>query len=92
MININEGLRLDFDRKFHDKRLAKRGALIMSELLHSHNSSIRQSFSSRAKQKAVYRFLNNENVSEEALVDSCCERISSLSKGKHLLVINDTTK
>lgn len=64
----------------------------MSELLQSNSSSIRQSFSSKSKQKAVYRFLNNENVSEGELIESCCERTSLLSARKHLLVVNDSTE
>lgn len=64
----------------------------MNDLLQSKTSSIRQSFTSKAKQKSVYRFLGNENVTEGELVESCCERTFELSKGKHVLVINDTTE
>ena len=64
----------------------------MNDLLQSKTSSIRQSFSSRGKQKAAYRFLNNDNVTEEDLVESCTARTSALSSGKHLLVVNDTSE
>jgi len=64
----------------------------MNELLQSKTSSVRQSFSSRSKQKAVYRFLSNDNVTEEELIASCTERTSLLSEGKHVLVLNDTTE
>lgn len=61
-------------------------------MLHTHTSSVRQSFSNKAKQKGVYRFLNNEKVTEEELIESCCERCRLLSVGKHVLVLNDTTE
>lgn len=64
----------------------------MTELLQSKSSSIRQSFGSKSKQKAVYRFLNNENVGERELIASCTERTSLMSAGKHLLVLNDTSE
>ena len=64
----------------------------MTELLQSKSSSIRQSFGSKSKQKATYRFLNNENVSEKELIDSCAERTSLLCQGKHVLVVNDTSE
>lgn len=92
MIEQYAGMRINFAGKFQDTRLAKRGALIMSDLLQSRNSSIRQSFSNKGKQKGVYRFLNNQNVTEEELIESCAERASLLCKGKHLLVVNDTTE
>jgi hypothetical protein len=36
--------------------------------------------------------LNNGNVTEQQLIDSCCERIKILCKDKHVLVLNDTTE
>lgn len=55
------------------------------------SSSIRQSFPDRASQKACYRFLNNEKVSESALIEELTKRSGSLTSGRHLLIIQDTT-
>jgi hypothetical protein len=64
----------------------------MNSLLHGSNSTVRQLSKSRAEQKAFYRFLINENVTEEELASCCCERTASLCAGKHLLVINDSSE
>ncbi|CAF3416020.1 unnamed protein product [Rotaria socialis] len=64
----------------------------MKSLFSSRESSIRQLSDDAAQQKGAYRFLNNEKVSEEALIESCCERTKILCKDKHLLVLNDTTE
>jgi hypothetical protein len=54
-------------------------------------SSIRQCFPDRASQKACYRFLNNEKVSESALIEELAKRCGSITSGRHLLIIQDTT-
>jgi len=64
----------------------------MNRLFTSRHSSIRQTADTKAEQKAMYRFLANENVSETELIESCLERTSSLCKDKHLLVLNDTSE
>jgi hypothetical protein len=64
----------------------------MKALFSSQDSSIRQSSDNLAQQKGTYRFLNNENVTEQELIDSCCDRTKILCKDKHLLVLNDTTE
>jgi hypothetical protein len=64
----------------------------MKSLFSSQQSSIRQASKNRAEQKATYRFLENENVTEQELIDACCERTKMLSKGKNVLVLNDTTE
>ena len=64
----------------------------MNSLYLSRSSSIRQSCENFGEQKGVYRFLNNEKVSEEALIEICCENTKKLCKDRHLLVLNDTTE
>lgn len=64
----------------------------MKSLFSSQESSIRQASNDRAAQKAAYRFLDNENVTEQELISACCERAEILSKGKNVLVLNDTTE
>lgn len=57
----------------------------------SYHYSIRESFPDWASQKGCYRFLNNEKVSEEALVSEMTQRCSRLCPGRHLVVVQDTT-
>lgn len=64
----------------------------MKSLFAGQNSSIRRSANTKAEQKATYRFLENEKVTEQELIESCCERTSELCNGKHLLVLNDTSE
>ena len=87
-----QSLDLDFSNKFGDLRLCKRGSTIMRSLLSGQNSSIRQLSGDKAKQKAMYRFLENEQVTESELVECCLDRTGTLSKGRHVLVLNDTTE
>lgn len=87
-----DSLSLDFSNKFGDLRLSKRGTTIMNSLLLGQSCSIRQLSSDRAKQKGMYRFLDNEQVREEDLIAACQERTGSLCNDRHLLVLNDTTE
>ncbi|OYU83998.1 MAG: IS4 family transposase [Flavobacterium sp. BFFFF2] len=64
----------------------------MNSILHGQNSSIRKISDSRSEQKAAYRFLNNEMVTEQELIESCYERSSCICEGRHVLVLNDTTE
>jgi hypothetical protein len=64
----------------------------MKSLFTGQNSSIRRSTNTRAEQKGTYRFLENEKVTEEELIESCCERTSELCKDRHVLVLNDTSE
>lgn len=64
----------------------------MNSLFSGQNSSIRRISSNRAEQKATYRFLENEKVTEQELIKICCERTSELCKGRNLLVLNDSTE
>lgn len=92
MSTLYSGMELDFSNKFRDTRLAKRAASIMRSLVLGQNSSIRRSTDTKAEQKATYRFLENAKVTEQELIESCCERTSELCKDKHLLVLNDTSE
>jgi hypothetical protein len=64
----------------------------MNSLFSSQKSCISQASKNRAEQKAAYRFLENENVTEQELIDACCQRTEILSQGKNVLVLNDTTE
>jgi hypothetical protein len=78
--------------KFGDKRLDKR-AMSLTALLHfSQSSSIHGITQTEAEQKAAYRFLANEKVEEQILIDTIKERSSYLCIDKDVLVIQDSTE
>lgn len=80
----------NYTGKFGDKRLEKRAKSLWDTLAENPGSTIRRLANNRAEQKAYYRFLNNDSVQEDALIEECCERVSPLSRGRNLLCIQDT--
>ena len=81
-----------YENKFSDKRLDKRAEQIASLLLHSRVSSIKGITKNESEQKAFYRFLENEKVEEGILINELKERCSVVSKGRDVLVLQDTTE
>lgn len=81
-----------FKGSFGDKRLDERGNEIIRSLFINGSHSIRKFSQSSAAQKACYRFLGNEQTSEEAIVKSMSERCASIVKGKVILCIQDTSE
>lgn len=73
-----------------DLRLEKRANKLCKKLLEHPSSSIRQVSSSPSEQKAYYRFLNNERVEEQELINEASSRMSQLAKDRHLLCVQDT--
>lgn len=82
----------DFKGAFGDKRIEKRAADALRKLTTGRNSSLRQITESEAEQKSFYRLFNNESFSEPAIEKSIVERCRTLSSGRHLLCIQDTTE
>ena len=90
-ININPVLsNPNYTGHLGDLRLEHRGNELCQKLVKHPSSSIRQVSSTIAEQKAYYRFLNNEKVEEQDLVNEITSRMSRLAKGRHLLCIQDT--
>jgi len=81
-----------FQNSFGDKRLDDRGNSILRSLFIDGSHSIRKFSHSSAAQKACYRFLANEQTSEEAIVKSMSERCAANLKGKMVLSIQDTSE
>src|SRR5215218_6075056 len=81
----------DYQGWFSDKRLDKRAAFISNTIMQSKTSSIRSSTSDAASQKAAYRFLNNEKVEENILIEALKEKTSHLCTDRDVLVLQDTT-
>ncbi len=73
-----------------DLRLERRGNELSKKLSQHPSSSIRQVSASSAEQKAYYRFLNNERVDEQELINEASYRMSQLAQGRDLLCIQDT--
>jgi Transposase DNA-binding/Transposase DDE domain len=78
--------------KFKDKRLDKRANLLSGSLYFGRTSSIHGVTFSEAEQKGAYRFLANEKVEEQILIDVCKERSGYLCEGKDVLVPLDTSE
>jgi hypothetical protein len=81
----------DFNGVFNDERLDKRAATISALLMASRNSSIKGITKNEAEQKGFYRFLENENVSEQQLVLEMQQRCSTNTKGREVIAIQDSS-
>jgi hypothetical protein len=82
----------NYDSLFGDKRISRRGQQLLSSLFRAGYKSIQSISSSRAEQKAYYRFLRNEKVEEGLLIKEMVERCGRTSKDKVVLSIQDTTE
>ena len=80
----------DYTGHLSDLRLERRGQELWRKLSQHPSSSIRQLTKSRAEQKAYYRFLNNERIEEEQLINEATLRMGQLAKGRQLLCVQDT--
>ncbi len=80
----------DYTGKLGDFRSERRGMELWNKLSKHPSSTIRQLANNKAEQKAYYRFLNNNSIKEEHLIDESSQRMGKLSKGRHLLCIQDT--
>ncbi len=86
MISIN------YSQIFGDKRIEYRGSELHNGLFRNSVHSIQQIAQTRAEQKAYYRFLRNDKVTEDKLIKELACRCNRLSKGKIVLAIQDTTE
>jgi len=82
----------DYTGCFNDIRLERRAKELWRKLSLHPSSSIRKISKNTAEQKAYYRLLNNERLEEEQLILESTARMSNLSKGKHLLCVQDTSE
>lgn len=75
-----------------DRRLVKRGNKILDDLFRKSVHSIRQFTHSEADAKGCYRFLQNDNVSEDDIVSNIVGNCQASCRGKFVLCIQDTTE
>lgn len=83
------------DRQFKDlkdRRLLKRGNLIFDKLFKNSVHSIRQIAQSDSEAKSIYRFLQNDNVSEADIIKNMSANCISCCSNKVVLCIQDTTE
>ena len=83
------------DRQFKDlkdRRLLKRGNLIFDKLFKNSVHSIRQIAQSDSEAKSIYRFLQNDNVSEADIIKNMSANCISCCSDKVVLCIQDTTE
>ena len=80
----------DYTGKFGDKRLERRASLLSQSLLMGRTSSIHAATHTEAEQKGFYRFLSNENATENELIAELTQRCSNNACHRHVLIIEDS--
>ncbi|HMH32385.1 MAG TPA: IS4 family transposase [Puia sp.] len=75
-----------------DIRLVYRGNKILSDLFRRGTHSIRQLCFNEADTKGFYRFLLNDRVSEDDIVNNMAANCTEACKGKFVVCIQDTTE
>jgi hypothetical protein len=75
-----------------DKRLMNRGNSILNRLFANSVYSIRQLANSDSEAKGIYRFLQNDNVSEDDIIRNMSSNCLGCVGGKSVLCIQDTSE
>ncbi len=75
-----------------DKRLLNRGNSILNRLFANSIYSVRQLANSDSEAKAIYRFLQNDNVSEADIIKNMSSNCVSCVQDKPVLCIQDTSE
>lgn len=75
-----------------DKRLLNRSNSILNRLFANSIYSIRQLAESDSEAKAIYRFLQNDNVSEADIIKNMSSNCVSCVQNKSVLCIQDTSE
>ncbi|GAA4460922.1 IS4-like element ISBthe3 family transposase [Nibrella saemangeumensis] len=75
-----------------DKRLTQRGNLLLNRLFAIGGQSIRQLATSDSQAKAFYRFLANENVTEQDLIRNMAANCQACVADRPLLCIQDSSE
>jgi hypothetical protein len=75
-----------------DVRLLSRGNKILGDLFSKSVHSIRQLTEDESSAKGFYRFLQNDRVSEAAIVANMLSNCKEACKGKYVVCLQDTTE
>ena len=82
---------LKFDNCFGDKRLQKRAVKMTHELFAKCIYSIRQIAGDNSSQRGWYRFLRNDNTTEQAITKEITQQCGFSVKDRVVLAIQDTS-
>jgi Transposase DNA-binding/Transposase DDE domain len=80
---------------FNDHRLSLRFGVIVAQIGNNFGSSLPKSGGNHGQAQAIYRFMNNEKVTDPLLYHSSgslCKDLLSQSEGQTYLAVSDTTK
>ncbi len=77
---------------FDDLRLVHRGNKILHDLFSKSVHSIRQFSATESDAKGVYRFLNNDRVSEDDIITNMSSNCKAACSDKYVVCIQDTTE
>jgi hypothetical protein len=77
---------------FVDKRLKRSGELLFDRMLDRKKVSLRQLANGRSEAVKFERWLRNDNVTINNLVQAEQSRLASIVKDRHVLAIQDTTE
>ena len=75
-----------------DNRLLTRGNKILGDLFGKSVHSIRQLTNNESSAKGFYRFLQNDRVSEEAIISNMLINCQAACQGKYVVCLQDTTE
>jgi Transposase DNA-binding len=75
-----------------DMRLLCRGNKILEDLFSSSTHSIRQISNDESSAKGFYKFLSNDRVSEEDIVNNLITNCKTACIGKYVVYIQDNTE
>ncbi len=77
---------------FNDARLTRVGNELRQRMVSQQDVCLRRLGKGRAGEVRFGRFINNERVSVEQLIEGTCAGIQSRCAGRHILAIEDTTE
>jgi hypothetical protein len=77
---------------FGDKRLAKNGELIIQRMIERKTVKLRRLASNRAEEVRINRWIGNDNVTQEELIETITQKSQSAVEGRHVLGIQDTSE
>ena len=78
--------------EFGDLRRDEVGAELLAACVKKRTVSVRRLAGGRAQEMRYARFLHNEEVTTQAMLKEAARRTREQSKGRHILVIHDTTE
>lgn len=85
-------LTVNYADRFFDKRLEIRGEQIMKNMVERETVVLNQLSDSRGEYVGASRFFSNNSVTEDALIEESSERCKNVTKGTHVLAIQDTSE